>query len=469
VANSDLPQVKKELDEYLSALRQRRSVSELAPTCGLIVTKEKLAATGEFSLSGERFREGATSANLKWPLVPIGELCMVERGASPRPIHDFITDAEDGVNWIKIGDAEVGAKYITTTKERVTQAGAAKSRRVKPGDFVLSNSMSFGRPYIMATHGCIHDGWLLLRDQSELLDQDFLYNILGSKAVFAQFERAATGGVVNNLNSELVRHVQIPLPPLKVQKEIVAEIEGYQKVIDGARAVLDHYRPHIPIHPDWPMVESFDLCAIEHGFAFKGEYFVQGGADDLPILLTPGNFVQGGGLYFTAKNTKQYSGDIPDAFRLKRGDLVVVMTDLSPMMKILGMPAVIDSDDRFLHNQRIGKVVLKSDNVLKPFLRYALLLDDVIGRVKREATGSTVRHTSPSRILSVVIPLPRLVTQQAIVAEIEAEQALVNGNRELITRFEQKIQTTLARVWGEAKSTLCCAHSYSISLEALAS
>jgi len=165
--------------------------------------------------------------------------------------------------------------------------------------------------------------------------------------------------------------------------------------------------------------------------------------------LTPGNFVQGGGLYFRAKNTKWYSGDVPEAFRLKHGDLVVVMTDLSPMMKILGMPALIESDN-FLHNQRIGKVVLKTDQVLKSYLRYALLIDDINGKIKREATGATVRHTSPTRILSVQIPLPDLQTQRAIVAEIEAEQALVAANRELIRRMEAKVKAAIDRVWGES-------------------
>ncbi|MBW8078606.1 MAG: N-6 DNA methylase [Gallionella sp.] len=180
-----------------------------------------------------------------WPMVELGELCTIERGASPRPIHDFITDATDGVNWIKIGDAEVGGKYITATKERVTPAGAAKSRRVKPGDFVLSNSMSFGRPYIMATEGCIHDGWLLLRDQSDRLDKDFLYNVLGSSIVFAQFEQAATGGVVNNLNSEIVRGVEIPLPPLATQQAIVAEIEAEQALVAANRELIARFEQKI--------------------------------------------------------------------------------------------------------------------------------------------------------------------------------------------------------------------------------
>ena len=181
----------------------------------------------------------------EWPLVEIGELCSVERGASPRPIREFITDSPDGVNWVKIGDAELGSKYITSTKERVTPEGAAKSRRVMPGDFVLSNSMSFGRPYIMSIEGCIHDGWLLLRGQTGRLDQDFLYYILCSDHVFAQFKQAATGGVVNNLNSKLVSSVRIPLPDLELQKIIAADLESEQSLVAANRDLIDRFQRKI--------------------------------------------------------------------------------------------------------------------------------------------------------------------------------------------------------------------------------
>ena len=181
----------------------------------------------------------------EWPLIAIGELCMVERGASPRPIRAFTTDSSDGVNWIKIGDATIGSKYITATKERITTAGAAKSRRVKPGDFILSNSMSFGRPYIVDIDGCIHDGWLLLRLTSDRIDQDFLYHILGSKLVAVQFERAATGGVVNNLNSKIVRAVKIPVPPIDVQKNIATEIEAEQALVAANRELIERFERKI--------------------------------------------------------------------------------------------------------------------------------------------------------------------------------------------------------------------------------
>ncbi len=161
-----------------------------------------------------------------------------ERGGSPRPIQDYMTDAPNGINWIKIGDAPANSKYITSTKEKIRPEGAPRSRAVKPGDFILSNSMSFGRPYIMATDGCIHDGWLLLRTRSNNLLKDYLYLALGSSKVYEQFVRSATGGVVNNLNIGLVKEVSIPLPPLEVQHQIVAEIEGYQRTIDDHKMAI---------------------------------------------------------------------------------------------------------------------------------------------------------------------------------------------------------------------------------------
>ena len=402
-----------------------------------------ILSNGNLHYFWERYREGATNAGLKWPLVPIGELCVVERGASPRPIHDFMTDAPDGVNWIKIGNAEVGGKYITSTKERVTPEGAAKSRRVKPGDFVLSNSMSFGRPYVMATDGCIHDGWLLLRDQSDRLDQDFLYNILGSKLVFAQFERAATGGVVNNLNSEIVRGVRIPLPPLEMQKEIVAEIEGYQKVINGARAVLDHYRPHIPIHPDWPMVELGEVCEAiltgPFGTSLHQSDYV---ADGIPVI-NPQNIVDGAiskdGVKMVSSETR---GRLQE-FTVRENDIVIGRRGE------MGRCAVATSEmNGWLCGTGCFVIRLKAQcEVRFAFLQIAS--PKVKAYLEEQAVGVTMKNLNQGILSAIQIPLPPLATQQAIVAEIEGEQALVAANRELIARFENKIQATLARVWGE--------------------
>ena len=109
----------------------------------------------------------------KYPSVLLGRISEIARGGSPRPIQDYITDDEDGVNWIKIGDTSLNSRYVVSTKEKILPSGTSHSRRVKPGDFILSNSISFGRPYILMIDGCIHDGWLVLRDNNGLFDKKF--------------------------------------------------------------------------------------------------------------------------------------------------------------------------------------------------------------------------------------------------------------------------------------------------------
>ena len=168
----------------------------------------------------------------------LSELYEIERGGSPRPIQKYLTEKDNGINWIKIGDTKNISKYISKTEEKIIPEGTKKSKMVYEGDFILSNSMSFGRPYIMKTTGCIHDGWLLLRAKTKKVDQDFLYYTLASEYIYEQFEKAATGGVVKNLNIGLVKKVKIPLPSLEIQKQLVAEIEEQEKIIEANKKLI---------------------------------------------------------------------------------------------------------------------------------------------------------------------------------------------------------------------------------------
>lgn len=167
---------------------------------------------------------------MSWPLVALGELFEIARGGSPRPIDAFLTDAEDGVNWVSISDATESDKYIKSTKRKIKPSGISRSRVVEPGDFLLTNSMSFGRPYIMATSGCIHDGWLSLHPKTDHTDPDYLFRVLGAPDTYRKFERLASGATVKNLNIDLVRGVQIPLPSLNEQRRIAT-------ILDQAEAI----------------------------------------------------------------------------------------------------------------------------------------------------------------------------------------------------------------------------------------
>lgn len=173
-----------------------------------------------------------------WVEITMGDYFKIERGGSPRPIKDYLTTDEDGVNWIKISDATTSNKYIYQTREKIRPEGVKKSRLVFENDFLLSNSMSFGRPYIMKTEGCIHDGWLVIR-KSEIVNPDLLYYVLSSNLAYAQFSDLAKGSTVKNLNIQAAQKVIIPLPPLPEQKRIVAKLDALFGHLDVLREKLD--------------------------------------------------------------------------------------------------------------------------------------------------------------------------------------------------------------------------------------
>ena len=167
-----------------------------------------------------------------WQWVRLGEITSIARGGSPRPIQAYLTNDANGIPWIKIGDTQKNGKYINSTKEYIIPEGLSKSRLVHKGDFLLTNSMSFGRPYILNIDGCIHDGWLVISNLFKVLDNNFLYYLLSSNIIYIQFCTSVSGAVVKNLNSTKVADTIIPLPPLAEQKRIVEKLEEILPLVD---------------------------------------------------------------------------------------------------------------------------------------------------------------------------------------------------------------------------------------------
>ena len=166
-----------------------------------------------------------------WEQRKFSKLVLIERGGSPRPIDNYITNKSNGINWVKIGDAPKEGRYITKTAEKIRPEGVNKSREVFPGDLILSNSMSFGKPYIMGIRGCIHDGWLLIRDTNKIFDPIFLCYLLGTDQMLAQYKALASGSTVNNLNKELVGNTHISLPGKEEQHVIGEFLQGLDSLL----------------------------------------------------------------------------------------------------------------------------------------------------------------------------------------------------------------------------------------------
>ena len=187
-----------------------------------------------------------------WEQRKFSDLVQIERGGSPRPIDDFITDSPDGLNWVKIGDAPAQGNYITKTAEKIKPEGLSKTREVHPGDLILSNSMSFGKPYIMGIDGCIHDGWLLIRNTYKVFDLTFLCHLLGTPQMIIQYKELCPNvphEYWNKLNEnknmeDLIKRV-IPIYSKHLdEKEVDDLITFYKsptgkKLIEKLPAVLD--------------------------------------------------------------------------------------------------------------------------------------------------------------------------------------------------------------------------------------
>ena len=157
----------------------------------------------------------------------LGDIALVQRGASPRPIAQYMTEDDSGIPWIKIGDTTPGSKYIESTAQKVTVDGAKKSRVLKPGDFVISNSMSFGRPYILNITGAIHDGWASISRFEEHIDSNYLYHYLSSNKVQCYWDGKINSGSVSNLNADIIKALPIPLPSKIKQQQTAALLDKF--------------------------------------------------------------------------------------------------------------------------------------------------------------------------------------------------------------------------------------------------
>ena len=237
----------KEIPILIPPLEQQKQIVAKLDQCFKAIDKAKANTAKNLENAKELFQsklnEIFSQKGDGWVEKKLGDVLKIERGGSPRPIKKYLTDGPDGLNWIKIGDATASDKYIYKTKQKITKDGLHKTRLVEEDDFILSNSMSFGKPYIMKTRGCIHDGWLTLKEKDGFkIEQDFLYHLLCSPNLFKQFDGLAAGSTVRNLNIALVSSVTVYIPTVALQKTIVINLE---KIKEQTQSIDSKYQQQL--------------------------------------------------------------------------------------------------------------------------------------------------------------------------------------------------------------------------------
>ncbi len=385
-----------------------------------------------------------------WTYKKLGEICEIERGGSPRPIQQYITDDEDGLNWIKIGDAVEGSKFINSTKEKIIKEGLKKTRFVHKGDFILSNSMSFGKPYILGIDGCIHDGWLVIRDTHDIFDKSFLYYLLGSPNMYNEFKRMAVGGVVNNLNSQMVRSVSVPVPPLSEQERIVSELDLLSSIIEKKKAQLkeydklaqsifyDMFGDPVTNEKGWEVTKLNSIYKVTSSKRILQEEWKKEGvpfykvADIVSLIhsekVIPSAFISDS----TYDNLLQH-GQVPSV-----GDILVTSRGT------LGQCYIVKAEDKFyFQDGMITWLSQKEKCILPIYLKMLFSSDSFLNSIEQMANSSTIAYISINQLSKKIIPLPPLPLQQFFASKIEAierQKALVQQSIvETQTMFDYKM------------------------------
>lgn len=373
-----------------------------------------------------------------WEVKKLGEVADVVRGGSPRPIESYITKDVNGINWIKIGDVDKSAKYIYSTEEKIISKGAAYSRLVNEGDFLLSNSMSFGRPYILKTSGCVHDGWLIIQNYQETFETNFLYYILGFKTTLNQYKNLAAGSTVLNLNKEIVEKVYLSYPKFQEQiliSQILSDtdtlIEKLEQLIAKKRNIKTGAMQEL-LKPKeaWEEKQLGDVALLKARIGWQGLTTAEYKKSGDYFLITGTEFKNGyidwANCFYVDEN--RYKQD--KYIQVKEHDILVTKDGTIgkvALIKSVPKPATLNS----------GVFVIRPlENSFHPEFFYYLLLSEVFAIfLSQLSAGSTINHLYQKDFVTFKFKQPKTIKEQSRIAEILSD--MDNEIQELENQLEK--------------------------------
>ena len=445
IKGSDLPEALRIIDSHKNGNQAEES------RMAHVVSRKRILDSPDVGLSGDRYRPITARGNGKWPMVKLEDeqLFRIESGGTPSSSNPAYWDGD--IRWATLADLPQSnlITELSDTQRKITAKGLKESSAVllSPGSVLVSSRATIGRVAITKASTATNQGFknIVIKDVSKTNPRYIAYAVT---QLVPRMELMASGGTFKEISKTNFSALEIPLPPLAEQERIVAEIEGYQKVINGARAVLDSYRPHIPIHPDWPVVPLGEVIQGKPKNGYSGSPVDH--PTDLKVLSL--SATTSGKLDLSKVKFLDEKIPLDSPCRCQRGDIYLQRGNTK---ELVGTAAIFDVDDEdYIYPDLMIRVRANEAKIRSHYLLTVLQSAPVREYVTRSAVGAagSMPKINQTIVESIPVPLPPLATQQAIVAEIEAEQALVAANRELIERFEKKIQATIARVWGEETS-----------------
>ena len=426
-----------ELGEYLRHLRESESLNDFRPAWGIMVEKEKIAANGDYNLSGERYRESELYAT-QWPMVSLDKIADFESGSRQKggavnagipSIGGEQIDEKGNIRFERM-------KFISEDHFRGMNKGILKNGDV----LVVKDGATTGKagffPYNWPA--AVNEHVFILRAR-ESVDCYYLYSVVRSDA-FQEELKPFIKGIIGGISLE-VRQIQIPLPPLEIQQEIAAEIDGYQKVINGARAVVENYRPHIVVDLEWPTVALGDVCErFQYGLSTPLNTQNSGYKTFRMNELVEGRSVDSGDMKYADISAEQF-----EKYRLVRGDILFNRTN---SIEHVGRTGIFDLEGPYCFASYLIRLSIDGKTANPFYVNAFMNTEKFQSGIKQYASRAIGQSNINAKSLAAYcIPLPPISVQNSVIAELDAEQALIEANRELICRFEYKVQEAIARVW----------------------
>lgn len=469
IDRNDLPLALQTLYNYKECLSNDKVFEEM-PSLATLVAKESVLGNKDVVLSAERYFE-TQKTQTEFDLVKLGDYYELFNGFAFDSNNISSIKNEDSLPIIKIGnvihgdDVKLDVEFVSEKLHR------DKKNAIFTGDafdiFIALSGATTGKisklpSTFIGNKFALNQRVALIKSKSESASSKYLYYVLLNGGIYETLLNLAHGAAQPNLSSKQISELEIPLPPLEIQQQIVAEIEGYQKIIDGAKQVVNNYKPTITIKPEWEMVELGEICEFVSGYAFESTDFTSNfGTKSIKITnVGVGDFVEVESDYLPESfhhKHKRYSANT--------GDIAMALTRpiIDSGIKVCLVPK---SYDKALVNQRVALIRPKESLVLKEFIYHFLSSPIVIDYVKEKSKTLMQPNLSVKDLAMLPIPLPTIAEQQFVAKAIEEEQALVGANKKLIELFEQKIKDKIGEVWGVKEAAVYTMEDGNLSMAA---